>query len=139
MPLSLIVCPELSYSKTLTKYGHKCRSKFKVMSVRCSIWSMNSTKHSKIVKWLKFHACITLVCPELSYPKNFNLTQTPGVWHKLISTSSRWAKNYPTMTKFEFDLHNPKMYPYTKFELNVCTHSRDNERKPISEWQNDEG
>jgi hypothetical protein len=23
------------------------------------------------------------------------------------------------------------MYPYTKFELNVCNHSRDNERKPI--------
>jgi hypothetical protein len=23
------------------------------------------------------------------------------------------------------------MYPYTKFELNVCNRSRDNERKPI--------
>jgi hypothetical protein len=35
------------------------------------------------------------------------------------------------MTKFELDLHNPKMYPYTKFELNVCNRSRDNERKPM--------
>jgi hypothetical protein len=35
------------------------------------------------------------------------------------------------MTKFEFDLHNPMMYPYTKVELNVCYLSRDNERKPI--------
>ena len=43
------------------------------------------------------------------------------------------VKNYPTMTKFKLDLHNPKMYPYTKFELNVCNRSRDNERKPISE------
>jgi hypothetical protein len=31
------------------------------------------------------------------------------------------------------------MYPYTKFELNVCNLSRDNERKPFMEWQNDEG
>jgi hypothetical protein len=23
------------------------------------------------------------------------------------------------------------MYPYTKFKLNICSHSRDNERKPI--------
>jgi hypothetical protein len=36
------------------------------------------------------------------------------------------------MTKFELDLHNPTMYPYTKFELNVCNRSRDNERKPVS-------
>jgi hypothetical protein len=32
---------------------------------------------------------------------------------------------------FKLDLHNPMMYPYTKFELNVCNRSRDNERKPI--------
>jgi hypothetical protein len=42
------------------------------------------------------------------------------------------------MTKFELDLHNPKMYPYIKFELNVCNRSRDNERKPvIIEWRSD--
>jgi hypothetical protein len=35
------------------------------------------------------------------------------------------------------NLHNPKMYPYTKFELNVCNRSRDNERKPIMEWLSD--
>jgi hypothetical protein len=35
------------------------------------------------------------------------------------------------MTKFELDLHNLMMYPYTKFELNVCNCSRGNERKPI--------
>jgi hypothetical protein len=32
------------------------------------------------------------------------------------------------MTKFKTDLHNRKMYPYTKFEINVCNGSRDNER-----------
>jgi hypothetical protein len=44
------------------------------------------------------------------------------------------------MTKFELDLHNPMMHPYTKFELNVWNCSRDNERKPIygmTELQND--
>jgi hypothetical protein len=38
----------------LTRYGHKCRSKFKVMEVRCSIWRMNSIEHPKISKWLNF-------------------------------------------------------------------------------------
>jgi hypothetical protein len=33
------------------------------------------------------------------------------------------------MTKFELDLHNPMMYPCTKFELNVSNRLRDNERK----------
>jgi hypothetical protein len=41
------------------------------------------------------------------------------------------------MTKFEIDLHNPMLYSYTKFELNVCNRSRDNERKPFMEWRND--
>jgi hypothetical protein len=41
------------------------------------------------------------------------------------------SKNHQTMTKFELDLHNPIAYPYTKFELNVCNRSRDNERKPM--------
>jgi hypothetical protein len=41
------------------------------------------------------------------------------------------SKNHPTMTKFELDLNNPMMYPYTKFELNVSNCSRDNERKPM--------
>jgi hypothetical protein len=31
------------------------------------------------------------------------------------------SKNHPTMTKLELDLHNPTMYPYTKFELNCAT------------------
>jgi hypothetical protein len=35
------------------------------------------------------------------------------------------------MTKLELHLHNPMMYPYTKFELNVYNLSRDNERKAI--------
>ena len=39
------------------------------------------------------------------------------------------SKNHPTMTKFKLDLHNPMMYPYIKFELNVCNTYRDNERK----------
>ena len=43
------------------------------------------------------------------------------------------SKNHRTMTKFELDLHNPMMYSYTKFELNVCNRSRDNERKPFME------
>jgi hypothetical protein len=40
------------------------------------------------------------------------------------------SKNHRTMTKFELELHNPMMYPYTKFELNVSNRSRDIERKP---------
>jgi hypothetical protein len=43
------------------------------------------------------------------------------------------VKKSSDMTIFELDLHNPKMYPYTKFEVNVCNHSRDNEWKPIME------
>ena len=41
------------------------------------------------------------------------------------------SKNHITIIKFELDLHNPMMYLYTKFELNVCNLSRDNEQKPI--------
>jgi hypothetical protein len=33
------------------------------------------------------------------------------------------------MTKFKLDLRNFMMYPYIKFELNVCNPYRDNERK----------
>jgi hypothetical protein len=33
------------------------------------------------------------------------------------------------MTKLKFDLCDPMMYPYIKFELNECNHYRDNERK----------
>jgi hypothetical protein len=52
---------------------------------------------------------------------------------KLFSRGITLSKNHPTMTKFEVDLHIPKMYPYTnlKFELNVCYRSRDNEQKPM--------
>jgi hypothetical protein len=56
---------------------------------------------------------------------------------KFISRGITLSKNHPTMTKFELDLHNPMMYSYTKFKLNVCNRSRDNERKPFMEWQND--
>jgi hypothetical protein len=52
---------------------------------------------------------------------------------KFISRGITLSKNHPTMTKFELDLHNPMMYQYTKFELNVCNRSRDNERKPVME------
>jgi hypothetical protein len=50
---------------------------------------------------------------------------------KFFSRGITLSKSHPTITKFELDLHNLMMYPYTKFELNVCNHSRDNERKPI--------
>jgi hypothetical protein len=50
---------------------------------------------------------------------------------KFFSRGITLSKIHPTMTKFELDLHNPMMYPYTKFELNVCNLSRDNERKSI--------
>jgi hypothetical protein len=50
---------------------------------------------------------------------------------KFFSRGITLPKNHPTMPKFDLDLHNPMMYPYTKFELNVCNHSRDNEWKPI--------
>jgi hypothetical protein len=33
------------------------------------------------------------------------------------------------MTKFKLDLRNPMMYPYIKFELDVCKSYKDNERK----------
>jgi hypothetical protein len=33
------------------------------------------------------------------------------------------------MTIFELDLHIPMMYPYMKFELDVCNRCRDYERK----------
>jgi hypothetical protein len=52
---------------------------------------------------------------------------------KFISRGITLSKNHPTMTKFKLDLHNPMMYSYTKFELNVCNRSRDNERKPFTE------
>jgi hypothetical protein len=59
---------------------------------------------------------------------------------KIFSRGITLSKNHQTMTKFEIDLHNSNMYPYTKFELNVCNHFRDNEWKPmIMEWRNDEG
>jgi hypothetical protein len=41
-----------------------------------------------------------------------------------LKKKSNW-----TVTKFNFDLRNPMMYPYIKYELNVCYTSRDNERK----------
>jgi hypothetical protein len=50
---------------------------------------------------------------------------------KFCSRGITLSKNHPTMTKFELDLHNPMMYPFTKFKLNVCNRSRYNERKPI--------
>jgi hypothetical protein len=55
---------------------------------------------------------------------------------KFNSRGITLSKNHPTVTKFKFDLHNP-IYSYTKFELNVCNRSRDNERKPFMEWRND--
>jgi hypothetical protein len=50
---------------------------------------------------------------------------------KFFSRGITLSKNHPTMAKFKLDLHNPTMYPYTKFKLNVCNHLRDNGRKPI--------
>jgi hypothetical protein len=50
---------------------------------------------------------------------------------KISSSGITLSKNHQTMAKFELDLPNPIMYPNTKFELNVCNHSRDNEWKPI--------
>jgi hypothetical protein len=38
-------------------------------------------------------------------------------------------KSHQTMTKFKVDLHNPMMYPYIKFELNVFKPYSDNEQK----------
>jgi hypothetical protein len=50
---------------------------------------------------------------------------------KIFSRGITLSKNQRTMTKIELDLHNPMMYPNTKFELNLCNRSRDNERKPM--------
>jgi hypothetical protein len=76
---------------------------------------------------------------------------THAIWPLYIHPNKSWraetelffkrdnsVKNHPTMAKFELDLHNHMMYPYTKFEFNVCNRSRDNERKPIygmTEWR----
>jgi hypothetical protein len=64
-------------------------------------------------------------------PYTYNQTKVKEWKLKFISRGITLSKNHPTMTKFELDLHNPKMYPYTKFELNVCNCSRDNEWKPM--------
>jgi hypothetical protein len=40
-------------------------------------------------------------------------------------------KNHRTMSKFKLHLRNRMMYPYIKFELNVCNLYRDNERKSM--------
>ena len=66
-------------------------------------------------------------------PYTYNQTKVRERKLKFISREITLSKNHPTMTKFELDLHNPMMYPYTKFELNVCNRSRDNERKPFME------
>jgi hypothetical protein len=51
---------------------------------------------------------------------------------KFISRGTPLSKNHPTMTQFELlDLNNPSYD--TKFELNVCSRSGDNERKPFME------
>jgi hypothetical protein len=57
--------------------------------------------------------------------------------HVYFARGITLSKNHQTMTKFKLELHNPMMHPYTKFELNVCNCSRDNERKPFMEWRND--
>jgi hypothetical protein len=49
---------------------------------------------------------------------------------KFFSRGITLSKNHPTMTKFELDLQHPMMYPYTKFESNMCNRSRDIEWKP---------
>jgi hypothetical protein len=38
------------------------------------------------------------------------------------------------MTKFKLDLHNPLMYPYTKFELRLLIHETMN---GMTEWWNE--
>jgi hypothetical protein len=48
---------------------------------------------------------------------------------KIFSRGITLLKNHQTATKFNLDLHNPMLYPYLKFELNVCNSYRDNERK----------
>jgi hypothetical protein len=65
--------------------------------------------------------------------ESYTCIQTKVREHKLkfFSRGITLSINHPTMTKFELDLHNPMMYPYIKFELNVCNRSRDNEWKPV--------
>jgi hypothetical protein len=53
---------------------------------------------------------------------------------KFFSRGISLSKNHPTMTKFELDLHNPMMHPYTKFELNVCNRSRDHNARESNLW-----
>ena len=65
-------------------------------------------------------------------PYTYIQTKVKRAETEILLSGITLSKNYPTMTKFELDLHNPKMNPYTKFKLNVCNRLSDNERKPIS-------
>jgi hypothetical protein len=44
-------------------------------------------------------------------------------------TDNSVKKDHWTTTKFKLDMRNPMMYPYIKFERNMCNPYRDNERK----------
>jgi hypothetical protein len=66
-----------------------------------------------------------------SKPYTYIQTQVRGRKLIFFSRGITLSKNHPTMTKFQFDLHSPMIYPYTKFEVKVCNLSIDNERKPI--------
>jgi hypothetical protein len=77
-----------------------------------------------------------------TWPAHFCDEPTHAIWTyiqtkvkeqklKIFSRGITLSKSHLTMTKFEYDLHNLMMYPYTIFELNVCNRLRDNERKPI--------
>jgi hypothetical protein len=93
-----------------------------------------STDHNEIRTWPEY------IFLWRTYTCNFNLIHTYKQklreWKlKISSRGITLSKNHQTMTKFELDLHNPMMYPYSKFELNMCNCSRDNVRKPmIMEW-----
>jgi hypothetical protein len=49
------------------------------------------------------------------------------------------VKNHWTITTFKLGLHMPMMYPYFKFELNVCSTVAKimNGTSMVTEWQND--
>jgi hypothetical protein len=98
----------------------------------------NSVKKQRTITKFEFDLCIPMTNIHMQFePYTYIKTKVREQKLKFISRGITLSKTHPTITKFEIDLHNPTMYWYTKFELNVCKHSGDNERKPFMEWQNE--
>jgi hypothetical protein len=59
------------------------------------------------------------------HPYTYIQTKVKEQKLKISSRGITLSKYYRTMTKFKLDVYNLLMYPYTKFELNVCNCCRE--------------